>query len=93
MLGPPPGTPPLAHTLSVWCSAAGGGLSSATLTDLQELRALLVEAKSESEQLRAERDEVRGRYSTVGHSGRVSWSPALLTAMRGQRSSVGVLLP
>jgi hypothetical protein len=40
--------------------AAGGGLTAATVSDLHELRALLVDAKAESEQLRAERDEVCG---------------------------------
>lgn len=40
------------------CLAAGGGLSAATVADLHELRALLVEAKTENEQLKAERDEV-----------------------------------
>jgi len=38
--------------------AAGSGLSAATVSDLHELRALLVEAKAENDQLRAERDEV-----------------------------------
>lgn len=35
-------------------------MSAATVSDLHELRGLLVEAKAESEQLRAERDEVCG---------------------------------
>ncbi len=40
-------------------AAAGGGLSAATVSDLHELKALLLEAKAESDQLKAERDEVR----------------------------------
>jgi cell division protein FtsB len=38
--------------------AAGGGLSAASVSDLQELRALLLDAKAENEQLKAERDQV-----------------------------------
>lgn len=38
--------------------AAGGTLSAGTLTDLQDLKALLLKAKAENEQLQAERDQV-----------------------------------
>jgi cell division protein FtsB len=38
--------------------AAGGGVSAASVSDLQELRALLLDAKAENEQLKAERDQV-----------------------------------
>lgn len=34
-------------------------MSAATVSDLHELKALLLEAKTESDQLRAQRDEVR----------------------------------
>jgi cell division protein FtsB len=40
--------------------AAGGGVSAASVSDLQELRALLLDAKAENEQLKAERDQVGG---------------------------------
>lgn len=36
---------------------AGGGLSSSSVADLQQLRALLLDAKAENEQLKAERDQ------------------------------------
>ena len=51
---------PCLSSLASCCGhvAAGGGLSQATVADLHELRALLVEAKTENEQLRAERNEV-----------------------------------
>lgn len=45
--------------------AAGSGLSAATVSDLHELRALLMEAKAENDQLRAERDEVGRLQQTI----------------------------
>jgi len=43
-------------------NAASGSLPPSTIADLQELKALLLEAKADNEKLKAERDQVWVRH-------------------------------